>query len=286
MVRVAVFVPCYNAGPFLDDCLRSVQTQSFADWELTVVDNQSTDGSFAIAQRYAASDARIRVLRNDTNVGMVGNWNRCLKLGAATATYMKVLCADDELPVDSLAVQVAALEAAPTAVLASGHTRLVNRTGRILITRRSPFVANRAYAAGEVRALALQKGGNIVGEPSVVMFRTAPVTETGLRFDAAYAYAPDLAFWMSLLKSGSLVACNAVVAHYRIHESALTKTLQVRGRAETSSIYSEWLAGASALQRARFHAGVIARGWIRSLVIRLANSRYAWLISKLACENP
>ncbi|MFM9614881.1 glycosyl transferase family A [Streptomyces sp. V2] len=60
--RLSVVVPVYNVELFLDECLQSLTDQTFTDWEAVVVDDGSTDGSLAIAERWAAKDDRIRVV--------------------------------------------------------------------------------------------------------------------------------------------------------------------------------------------------------------------------------
>ena len=65
MPEISVVIPVYNAEPYLRDCLDSVLSQSFTDWEALCVDSYSKDASYDILQEYAAKDARIRVFRND-----------------------------------------------------------------------------------------------------------------------------------------------------------------------------------------------------------------------------
>ena len=60
--RIAVVVPVYNAGEYLPLCLASLAAQSFADFAAILVDDGSTDGSAAVCDRWAARDARFRVL--------------------------------------------------------------------------------------------------------------------------------------------------------------------------------------------------------------------------------
>ena len=60
-MRVSVIVPCYNAGAYLEPCLRSVLAQTMGDLELLVIDDGSTDGSLSVVQEIARGDARVRV---------------------------------------------------------------------------------------------------------------------------------------------------------------------------------------------------------------------------------
>ena len=62
---VSIVMPSYNVEQFIAAAIDSVQAQTFEDWELLVVDDGSTDGTCAVAQRYARSDSRIKVLRKE-----------------------------------------------------------------------------------------------------------------------------------------------------------------------------------------------------------------------------
>ena len=93
--QVSVCIDSFNYGRFLPAAIESVLSQTFTDFELLVVDDCSTDDSFAIAQRYAAGDRRIVARRHERNLGMVRNRNACLAL--ARGDYVKFLHADDFL---------------------------------------------------------------------------------------------------------------------------------------------------------------------------------------------
>ncbi len=61
---ISILMPVYNAAPFLEACLDSIVEQSSKDWELIAVNDQSTDTSLEILNKYASKDKRIRVLDN------------------------------------------------------------------------------------------------------------------------------------------------------------------------------------------------------------------------------
>ena len=62
MPRVSIITPLYNAQAFIEDTIKTVVAQSFTDWEYTIVDDGSKDGSPDIVRRYAASDPRIKLI--------------------------------------------------------------------------------------------------------------------------------------------------------------------------------------------------------------------------------
>ena len=80
MPRVSIIVPSFNHARFLPACLGSVLSQSLTDWELHLVDDGSSDDSILIAQGYAESDPRIKVLVNEQNLGTYGTQARALEL--------------------------------------------------------------------------------------------------------------------------------------------------------------------------------------------------------------
>lgn len=92
MPLVSVIVPVYNVRDYLEKCIRSVQGQSFADWELILVDDGSTDGSGDLARALAASDSRVTVLsRTNGGVGAARNTG----LVTARGEYIAFLDGDD-----------------------------------------------------------------------------------------------------------------------------------------------------------------------------------------------
>lgn len=94
---VSVVTPVYNAQAFLAECIESVLGQSYQRWEYVIVDNCSTDGSRAIAEHYARSDARIRLHTNDRFLTAWENQNHALTLISPCSAYCKVVHADDWL---------------------------------------------------------------------------------------------------------------------------------------------------------------------------------------------
>ena len=104
--KVSLCIPVYNGARFLAETMRSALAQDYADFELVVSDNASTDETPQVVAGF--DDPRIVYSRSERNLGPVGNFNRCLEL--ARGRYTKILCADDLLYPTCLSRQVAILE--------------------------------------------------------------------------------------------------------------------------------------------------------------------------------
>jgi glycosyltransferase involved in cell wall biosynthesis len=104
--RVSVLVPAYNAERYVEASVGSVFAQTFTDWELVAVDDASTDGTHELLRSHP--DPRVRVHRNEQNLGMTPNWNRALSL--ATGELVLKLDADDVLRPRALELLVSALD--------------------------------------------------------------------------------------------------------------------------------------------------------------------------------
>jgi glycosyltransferase involved in cell wall biosynthesis len=119
--RVTVGVPTYNRAESLARALESVLSQTYADLELVVSDNASTDGTPATCATFAERDKRVRAVRQPKNVGLTENFNRLL--GEATGEFVMVLADDDWLEPTYVETCLGALDADPGLVLASGGAR-------------------------------------------------------------------------------------------------------------------------------------------------------------------
>jgi len=112
---VSVLMTCYNREKFLAEAIESVLNSSFSDFELVVVDDCSKDNSLAIAKSYQVSDSRVRVFKNEKNLGDYGNRNQAASL--ANGQYLKFVDSDDILYSHGLQVMVDGMLKFPEAAL-------------------------------------------------------------------------------------------------------------------------------------------------------------------------
>src|SRR5688572_1962320 len=118
--RVSVGMPAYNSAKWIEPAISSILEQTFADFELIISDNASTDATYEICERFARRDSRVRLLRNSVNIG--ANRNYMAVLDAGRAPFFKWTTSSDWCAPSFLEKCVAALQRDPQSVLACPRT--------------------------------------------------------------------------------------------------------------------------------------------------------------------
>lgn len=121
-------MPAYNTAPFIADAVSSALEQSFRDFELLILDDGSTDETLKIAERFAAKDCRIRVLRNDKRCGTACGRKRLIE--EATGSWIAFLDSDDIWKEKKLELQRKDLLAHPETGLSFTASIFMNETGK------------------------------------------------------------------------------------------------------------------------------------------------------------
>ena len=211
--RVTVAIPTYRGAAHLGAAIDSVLSQTFGDFELLVLDDNSPDDTAAIVARFP--DPRLVYLRNPRNLGPLGNWDRCLAEGRGV--YFKLLPHDDVLHSCCLERQVAVLEAdvQQRVALVFSSRDIMAPDGTRLTRRGYPGDPNGLIPAAEVMRSCIRRGTNLIGEPGAVLFRKSLADKVG-GFDATYPYVIDLDYWFRLLRHGDAYCCPEPLAGFRV----------------------------------------------------------------------
>jgi len=127
---VGLGMPVYNGERYVAEAIESILRQSYPRFELVICDNASTDGTEAICRSFAERDARVRYVRNASNIGAHPNYNRSFEL--AQGKYFKWVPHDDVLAPEYLAECVAAMEANPNASICQTQLDFINEAGEKL----------------------------------------------------------------------------------------------------------------------------------------------------------
>lgn len=210
-----VAIPVYNRRDFIPRAIDSALAQRAEGLEILVVDNCSTDGTWEIVQQY--DDTRLRLIRNETNVGLFGNFNRCLEL--AQGTYLRFLCSDDRLEADCLAAELRLMVANPQVALLNTRGRRVDPQGRVLSICATHLTPGRYQGDDGIYAalwLVAHYAINPFNYPSGILLRRDAALSAG-RFDTGMAMAGDVDFFLRVLKHGDLAVHGAVGCEITIH---------------------------------------------------------------------
>lgn len=213
---VSLLVPTYNYARYLPQTLQSILAQNYRDFELIVSDDASTDGSPELLRAFAPPRRNVRVVLHRTNLGMVENWNWCLQ--QARGRYIKFLFGDDVLAApDSLGRFVELLDRAPRAQMVASARLLLDDDSRVVGL--ADELSAGYHDGPRLIARCLRTRTNLIGEPSVVMFRR-PATASV--FNSAYRQIVDLEMWFQQLLHGGLVYTPEPLCGFRRHAAQQT----------------------------------------------------------------
>lgn len=105
---ISIITPNYNCARFIAQTIESVLAQTYTNWEMLIVDDCSTDGSYEIALGYVQKDSRIKMFRNEKNSGAAVSRNRAIE--ASSGEYVAFLDSDDLWLPDKLEKQIAFMQ--------------------------------------------------------------------------------------------------------------------------------------------------------------------------------
>jgi len=185
---VSIITPAHDAARFLDETIHSVKAQTFSDWEMIVVDDDSGDGTHEIVERWAASDPRIRLVRQSPKQGAGAARNRAL--AEARGRYVAFLDSDDLWRPEKLEVQVAFMRETGAVFSFAGYS-IIDERGKPL---------GRPVRAPERVDYDFLLRNTIIGCLTVMLDRTGlgPLSMPPLR------QHEDLSLWYDLLKRGAV----------------------------------------------------------------------------------
>jgi teichuronic acid biosynthesis glycosyltransferase TuaG len=203
---VSVITPAYNAAGVVGQAIGSVQSQTFPDWEMLVVDDCSTDDTVSVTRNFAGTDGRVRLLHQPVNAGPANARNAALK--AARGRYVAFLDSDDLWLPRKLELQLAFMAENRAAISYTAYRRFDPHT-------QSTGVLIPARPAFNYRAL--------LGNPGIACLtaivdreRTGPFAMPPVRHE-------DFALWLSLLRGGlEARGLNVDLARYRVSETSVS----------------------------------------------------------------
>mgnify|MGYP006287464231 CR=1 FL=1 len=226
----SVGVPVYNGGEYLEECLKSIQNQTYQNWECVIVDNQSTDDTNKIAKSFLQKDKRFRLVENSDFVDQTTNWNISFKQINPGAKYFKIVPADDWIFPEYLEKMIDVMENHPSVGICSSY-RLVD-----IKVRRSglDYYDGQCYDGRKVLVEELLQNLELTGSINAVLYRVETLQKTigypNIFKLGIYHIDTDLAYEVQSISDHGFVF--QVLSYTRRHEE--TYTSQITNRFNTS----------------------------------------------------
>jgi glycosyltransferase involved in cell wall biosynthesis len=221
---VSVVTPVYNGEAYLAECIESVLAQTYSNWDYTIVDNCSSDGTHALAEKYTRSDNRIIVHRNDEFLDIIGNHNKAFRLISSDSKYCKVVSADDWLFPECLARMTALAEANPSVGIVGSYQ--LSGGGNKWYLRTDGLPCDCTVVSGrEIGRMHLLGVLDVLGNPTSTLYRSDLVRSAKSFYPNSSAEA-DASACFKCLRDCDFGFVHQVLSYERIHPDRITTTSQ------------------------------------------------------------
>ncbi|MFA5021558.1 MAG: glycosyltransferase family A protein [Patescibacteria group bacterium] len=208
--KVSVLLTAYNNQAYIKQAIESILNQTFSEFEFIIIDDASTDNTWAIISDYAAKDLRIRIYKNGLNLGISKNRNRLISL--ARGEYIVWQDADDISLPNRLANQVSFMQSQPEVAISGGYLQFFNETQGNLSIRKY------AVADKELRAKIFRYSP--LAQPSAIVRKDALVKIGG--YDETLAVAEDLDVVFRIGQDYKFANLAQVLVLYRQQSQSIT----------------------------------------------------------------
>lgn len=219
--KVSICIPLYNGSKFIKETIESVLSQDYANMEIIINDDCSTDNSMDIVKEF--KDSRIKVYANEKNYGLVGNWNRTISY--ASGEFVKLVCQDDLLCAGAVSSQVKLLKKYPGASLSVGNTCVIDSEGKVVMDRKR--FGKDLLVHGEKYARMSWRGRNIYAEPPNMLYRLRDFYRAG-KYDTGLLYTPDWDFGIKLCYLGDVACSKKYIMKFRLSDISETNRLYAK----------------------------------------------------------
>ncbi len=203
MLKVSVVMSVYNGEKYLREAVESILNQTFSDFEFLIVDDCSIDGTPRILNDYQQKDKRIKVIKNDRNMGLTRSLNKAIK--QSSGNYIARMDADDIAIKERLEKQVNFMERNPDVVLLGTAYYEIDKYGRELSRKFFPTTDR------DIRKILMKY--NPFCHASVVM-RHSAFDKAGL-YDESILKTQDYDLWFRLASVGKVANLSEILMKRR-----------------------------------------------------------------------
>lgn len=202
-MNITIIIPSYNQGQFIEETIKSVINQSYKNFELIVIDNQSTDQTKEILRKYSS---QIKVVC-DKDTGQTNAINKGFKMAAGD--ILAYLNSDDLYEKNTLKIVADYFKKNPKIKIVYGKGKFINEKGKFLgfYKTKPPTLKNLFKEC-------------VISQPTVFMRRE--VYEQIGPFDESLNFAMDYDYWIKVAKKYKFYFINKTIASTRLHKQSKT----------------------------------------------------------------
>ena len=217
---VSIVIPAYNNENTIIATLESIRNQSYKNIEIIIIDDNSKDKTLQLVTEQQKKDNRIKIYHNSTNLGMIGNRNKCIQM--SDGGFVKLVCADHLLDKNEIEKETEAMILNPTVNLVESDTRLIDINGRKI------GFFKRYHKSGLVKGKKIARTSiiwnNFFGAPVNNLIRKSVLDKTGY-FDEQFTYILDFDMWMKIACTGDVYIIHELLNSFRIRNDSNTGNL-------------------------------------------------------------
>jgi len=216
--KVTIAMPTYNRAALLKGALASALAQDYADFQVIVIDNASTDDTEAVVRSF--SDPRVAYIRNEANLGCTRNFNRAIELNSSP--YLSILMDDDIMLPGFISETARMLDEHPAVAFCFTAPRYVNFDRVSLGVNRTHDMPAGVIDGLNYLELHLNARECWI-EPSTVMMRRSALSAAGA-FDSPHSkHSDDLNLWFRLAARAPIAFIPKELVEVRVHDGQLSE---------------------------------------------------------------
>jgi len=201
-VLISIITPCYNAQSYLEKMINSVIQQTYKNWELIIIDDDSKDNSIKIINKYILEDARIKLIKLNKRSRQAYARNQGIKL--SKGRYLTFLDADDYWGKNFLKYSLKSIK--NHEFIYSNYFR-INEKGKLL---------------DEIKTIPkVNFSGILKGTPISCLTAFIDIKKLGKKFFPTNVNREDIAYWLLLLNDhNQAYGFNFCEAYYRYRNNS------------------------------------------------------------------
>lgn len=240
--KVSVIMSVYNGERYLREAVESILNQTFTDFELILLDDSSSDNTWAQLLKYAADDHRVRLVKNERNLGLAKSLNKLVSM--CKGAYIARMDADDISQPDRLEKQVKFLEANSQVSLLFAYIKQIDSDGNDCGTWQDDII--NIHNSEICNTLPVT---NCVAHPTL-MARTNVMKSYLYSENSLVRHTEDYELWLRVASDGHVIEKLPLdLLLYRIHDKSVTTSSNASANPLKKLIASKLLFLVTSLRR-------------------------------------